>query len=182
MFGIAADERARQGDDFPTRGDQRAGRMALCRVRSFLFVDFVEHEILEVVSQVPLDERRGFIAAELTRHLPERAATTFNQPIGMFVVGFFAHFMVRQYPFALGAVFPQAGSRQSVPALLAGPVRVHVSHRPIDGLTADIARSHRPNALVVETPVATSFPAWPGHERCRLARPPFAAARRARPG
>ena len=47
MLGIAADQRARQGDDLAAGSDQSSSRMALGCIGSFLFVNLIEDEILE---------------------------------------------------------------------------------------------------------------------------------------
>src|SRR5258708_391391 len=47
MLGIAANQGTGQGDDLPTASGQGAGRVALCSIRAFLFVDLVENEVLE---------------------------------------------------------------------------------------------------------------------------------------
>ena len=86
MLGIAADQGAGEGDDLSARGCQGTGRVALGGVRAFLFVDFVQDQVLEEVPQVPLDEQGGLVAPQFAGHLPEGRTAAFDQAIAVFLL------------------------------------------------------------------------------------------------
>ena len=101
---------------FRQRGGQGAGRMTLCRVGAFLFVNFVQDQVLEEVPQLTLDVEGRLVPPETSPvicHSDEPQPSTSRSA----VLGCVRHCrlrLLRQDPLAPCTSFPEPRARLSV--------------------------------------------------------------------